>query len=399
VTPLHVRLAVAGAEDSAPRALGHTRLGAAERTGVAVARALLDAEDVKAHVLVLDEPTATLPDGEVDRLLSTLRSVAASGVAIIYVTHHLQEVAEFAHRVSVLRDGRLISTMPISGLDRRRLVHDMIGAQLEAVERLERSERRPRSASPILTVENVHGGALKGLGFDAWAGEIVGLCGLTGSGREAALGAIFGARPRDEGRVRVAGEVLAPGRPDNAIRAGLAYLSDDRRTGGCVMDMSARDNLTLANLAPFWRKLNLGSKEQTAEARSWFESLDVRPRDGVELPMSSLSGGNQQKVLFAKWLRLAPRVLLLDEPTQGVDVGAKAELHRQLLAAKATGAAVVISSTDLDELATLCDGVLFIRGGAVAREMEGAAVTPVSLSRSFHMGATTSETGAQPECM
>jgi ribose transport system ATP-binding protein len=359
----------------------------AERTGVAVARALLAAEDVKPHVLVLDEPTATLPDNEVDRLLSTLRSVAASGVAIIYVTHHLDEVAEFAHRVSVLRDGRLVSTRPIAGLDRQQLVHDMIGERLEAVERLAQAQHRERFGSPILSVEDLRAGPLRGIGLEAWAGEITGLCGLTGSGREVVLGAIFGATARDEGSVRISGEPLPPGRPDAAIRAGVAYLSPDRRASGAVMDMSARDNLTLANLKAFWRKLNLWSKLETAEAESWFEWLEVRPRDGVKLPLSSFSGGNQQKVLFAKWLRLSPRLLLMDEPTQGVDVGAKAELHRRVLAAAAMGAAVVISSTDLDELSTLCDRVLFIRNGAVTTELVGADITRASVSRSFHIGA------------
>jgi len=367
-----------------PRSTVET-LGAAERTGVAVARALLPAAGGRAHVLVLDEPTATLPVNEVRRLLDTLRSVAASGVAIVYVTHHLDEVADFADRISVLRDGKLLSTVPADGLDRAALVHQMIGTALEAVERPEKVPARDPDAAPALTVEGLEAGPLRGIDLGFWGGEITGLCGLTGSGRETLLPAIFGSRPREAGVVRVSGRELPAGRPDLAIAAGVSYLSPDRRANGGVMTMTARDNLTLANLKPFWRKFNLWRRAETAEAYRWFELLDVRPRDGVALPLGSFSGGNQQKVLFGKLLRLSPRVLLLDEPTQGVDVGAKAELHRYVLAAATDGAAVVVSSTDLDELATLCDHVYFIRNGEIVDDIRGADVTVASLNHSFHI--------------
>lgn len=360
-------------------------LGAAERTGVAVARALFADGDVATVALVLDEPTATLPVNEINRLLSTLRATAATGVSILYVTHYVDEVTDFADRVSVLRDGVLIDTWSVARLDRDRLIHQLIGAELEKVQRLESPHAKTREQAPALTVSDLRAGPLDGLALQAWPGEVTGVCGLTGSGRETLLGAIFGARPRESGEVRVGSEVLPPLRTDRAIRAGVAYLPADRRASGGVMGMTARENLTLVNLQPFWRRLVLRKKLEDAEVRKWFEALDVRPRDGAAAPLSTFSGGNQQKVLFAKWLREVPKVLLLDEPTQGVDVGAKAELHRHVLATAGAGAAVVVSSTDVEELVTLCSRVLLIRDGKVADEITGQDLNTTTLNRSFNL--------------
>ena len=373
--------------DIDPDALVST-LGAAERTGVAVARALMSEDGAPPHVLVLDEPTATLPVHEAERLRATVRVTAASGVSIIYITHHLDEVTGFADRVTVLRDGAVIDTWPVARLDRRRLVHQLIGSELEAVQRLESPHTDTRTQPPVLTVEGLSAGPLDGFGFQAFAGEVTGLCGLTGSGRETALAVIFGAQPRDAGTISVVGQVLPPSRTDLAIGAGIGYLPPDRRTSGGVMDMTARENLTLVDLRPFWNKIKLSRKGETAETKRWFEDLDVRPRDGIGAPFSTFSGGNQQKVLFGKWLREKPKLLLLDEPTQGVDVGAKAELHRHLLATAAAGTAVVLSSTDVEELVTLCSRVLVMREGRVVDEIKGDDVTAAALNASFHASST-----------
>jgi len=359
-------------------------LGSAERTGVAIARAMLSEDGMQPVALILDEPTAALPVNEVERLLANLRATAGTGAAVLYVTHYIDEVTGFADRVSVLRNGVLIATWPVPGLDRGRLIHQLIGSELEQVQRLETPHADTRTRPPVLAAADLQAGPLEGLSLEAWAGEVTGICGLTGSGRESVLGALFGALPR-AGQVSVAGKTLKPNRTDLAIEAGLAYLPPDRRTSGGVMDMTATENVTLVNLKPFWRRLLLRKKLEKAEVAAWFEKLDVRPRDGISDPLNTFSGGNQQKLLFAKWLRETPKVLLLDEPTQGVDVGAKAELHRQILATARQGAAVIVSSTDLDELVTLCSRVLVVRNGRILEEITGDDLTTTTLNRSFHL--------------
>ena len=185
------------------------------------------------------------------------------------------------------------------------------------------------------------------------------------------LGASFGALPRAAGEVTITGKPLPPGRPDLAIGRGIAYLAPDRKIGGGVMTMSARENLTLPDLKPFWKGLRLRRRAETKRTTEWFERLSVRPANAVNEPLSIFSGGNQQKILFGKWLSQKPSVFLLDEPTQGVDVGAKADLHRELITAAEAGAAVVVSSSDLEELADLCDRVLVIVDGTDQRAARG----------------------------
>ena len=197
------------------------------------------------------------------------------------------------------------------------------------------------------------------------------------------LGASFGALPRTAGEVTLTGQPLPAGRPDVAIGRGIAYLAPDRKLGGSVMTMSARENLTLPNLKPFWKGGLLRRKAETATTKEWFQRLSVRPGDAVNEPLSIFSGGNQQKILFGKWLSQKPSVFLLDEPTQGVDVGAKADLHRELVAAAEDGAAVIVSSSDLEELADLCERVLVIVDGRISAELQGAELTEGNITRGF----------------
>jgi ribose transport system ATP-binding protein len=380
-------LRAVGLPDLDPHALVAT-LTPAQRTGVAIARALEGAEDTAA-VLVLDEPTATLPDEEVQHLHSMLRAAASNGLGILYVTHFLDEVYQMADQVSVLRDGRLVVTADVADIDRRQLVHHLIGGELESVMR----ESRAHSIATDevqLTVSNLHAGFIRGVSFSAHVGEIVGVYGLTGSGRESLLACIFGAIPRADGVVRIADKEVSP-RLDRAIASGMAYLPPDRKISGGIMHLDAMENLTLSNLKPFWKRGWLSSSAATAETQSWFKKLQVRPAEGARSSLSSFSGGNQQKIIFGKWLRLNPRVLLLDDPTQGVDVGAKAELHRQIIAASEAGSTVIVSSTDVEELATLCDRVLVLRDGRVVEELSGGDVTEKRINSSSHgaVAATT----------
>jgi len=383
-------LKAVGLPELDPHALVAT-LTPAQRTGVAIARALVGAADTAA-VLVLDEPTATLPDEEVQNLHAMLRAAASSGLAILYVTHFLDEVYQMADQVSVLRDGRLVVTSDVADIDRRQLVHHLIGGVLESVMREARAHST--ATGPVqFDVNGLHAPFIRGVSFSAHAGEIVGLYGLTGSGRESVLGCIFGALPRADGVVKVAGQEVSP-RLDRAIASGIAYLPPDRKVSGGIMHLDAMENLTLANLKPFWKRGWLSSSAATAETRRWFAKLQVRPADGARNSLSSFSGGNQQKIIFGKWLRLNPRVLLLDDPTQGVDVGAKAELHRQIIAASEAGSTVLVSSTDVEELATLCDRVLILREGRVVEELSGGDVTEKRINSSSHGAVAASTEGS-----
>ena len=353
-------------------------LSMAQRTGVAIARALAGEEHGEVRLLVLDEPTATLPEHEVDQLLAMIDRVAARGVAVLYVSHRLDEIFRAAARVTVLRNGHRVATRPVSSLDGRALIALLVGDELG-----ELPARDPGSlaSGAALKVRDLHGPGVHGVSFQAAPGEVVGIAGVTGSGRESLLGTIFGALPRSAGMVEAAGRALAPYDPRAAIAAGLGYLPPDRKATGAMMSLSAAENLSICRLRPLRRGPMLRRSAELAEARSWFGRLGVRPAGAVRHQLATFSGGNQQKILFAKWLRLSPRVFLLDEPSQGVDVGTKGELHRQLLAAASAGSAILVSSSDVEELGTLCDRVLVLRAGRIAAVLAGPSVTAASISR------------------
>jgi ribose transport system ATP-binding protein len=372
--------------DIDPRALVGT-LSASEKTGVAIARALRVDPAYPARLLVLDEPTATLPVDEVDHLLDRVSAISATGVGVLYVTHHLGEVFRVAQQVSVFRDGRVVGAGPVGNFDHAAIVQLLAGEELLAEESETRREKARRAAEgdrdTVLEIEDLHSGALAGVTIEVKRGEIVGVAGLAGSGRDSVLGATFGALPRAGGAVKVAGKPLPGMRPDLAIGQGVAYLAPDRKTGGSIMTMSARENLTMPDLKPFWKGGRLRRRAEKTVTKEWFERLSVRPASATDEPLSIFSGGNQQKILFGKWLSQKPTVFLLDEPTQGVDVGAKADLHRELVHAAQDGAAVVVSSSDLEELADLCDRVLVIVDGKISSVLEGGDVTESKITRAF----------------
>jgi ribose transport system ATP-binding protein len=353
-------------------------LSPAMRTGVAMARALDTGDRAGTSVLVLDEPTATLPASEVRRLIDLVKAVAASGVGVLFVTHRLDDVFQLADTATVLRDGRRVSTQPVSLFDRRTLVNLLVGEEFDEVR--VQSSGAERGANTMLDVRGLTSEHLHGVGFTVRSGEITGVAGLTGSGRESLLGALFGAVPRSAGTVRAGDETVPPMRPDRSIGAGMAFLPPDRRGQSGIMDLSASANLTLPHLSPFWRWPRLSSRLEATEVRHWFDRLGVRPAQAGEDKLSTFSGGNQQKVLFGKWLRLEPRVLLLDEPTQGVDVGAKADLYREIIRAAATGTAILLSSSDVDELVAICHRVLVLRDGRIVERLSGSDITVSNIS-------------------
>lgn len=358
------------------------RLTPAQRTGVAIARAIVPGEHPVA-ALVLDEPTATLPPHEVARLHEMLRSATAQGVGVLYVTHHLEEIGALADELTILRDGRVVENADARTIAHDAIVERLIGGALEVTHKVSR-EVVAAGEHPQLVVESITGERLRGMSFTAHRGEISGFYGLTGSGRESLLGTLFGAVPRESGSVSVAGGAgTTIATPSEAIRAGVAYVPPDRKTKGGFMDLTACENMILTDLKPFWRSGFLRRRPEVAHAREWFRRVDVRPVDGVVQRLSTFSGGNQQKIIMAKWLRLRPSVLLLDEPTQGVDVAAKAELHRQILQARDDGAAILVSTTDVEELVALCDRVLIVDQGRIKHELISNDITEHNINSSF----------------
>lgn len=354
-------------------------LSPAQKTGVAVARALLADEGAPVHLLVLDEPTARLPEEEVEHLLEIVRAVSRRGIGVLYVTHRLDEVFEIAQRASVLRDGVKVASEPVVGLTRDALLHHLLGASLESPHRLQ--VHKIGHGEPILKVDNLASEVLRDVSFEVFPGEVVGVAGITGSGRDALCATLFGARARDGGEVAVRARSLPAMRPDLAISRDVAYVPAERKLQGCFLDLSARENIGISNLREFWRAPSLRRNGEKAIARRWFARFGVRPHHAIEQPMSSFSGGNQQKIVFGKWMQRGPILFLLDEPTQGVDVGAKAELHKALFDAAQEGAAILMSSSDVDELVTTCDRVIVLRSGRVAATLHGEQITVHSLTR------------------
>lgn len=353
-----------------------SRLAASERTGVAIARALQGWE-ASARVLVLDEPTATLPAAEVRRLYEVIRMVQARGVAIVYVSHHFNEVFDITDEVTVLRDGAVVGTWPTGTLDERQLIEHTIGRRLDERE-LEGHGSGGPAGRGVLGVEDLRGSVLDGVSFELHAGSVVGVAGVTGSGREELAGLVFGCGARG-GRVRLGDRTVPPARPDWSTRHGMGYVPADRATSAALGGMTVRENLTVSCLGRFYGAQGLRRAAEVAATREWIDRLELTPAD-PEAAFDTLSGGNQQKVILARALSVDPAVLVLDEPTQGVDVGAKDTIHRAIRTSAGRGAAVLVSSTESEELVALCDRVLVLAGGRVVHDRPTAELDPDTLT-------------------
>ncbi|WP_172442359.1 sugar ABC transporter ATP-binding protein [Geodermatophilus sabuli] len=338
-----------------------------ERTAVAIARALQSAQG-EMSVLVLDEPTATMPKAEVQRLFEIINTVRQQGVGILYVSHHLEEVFELADRVTVLVDGHRVATKRCSELDQRGLVDLMTGGVVD--EARQRSTTVP--GEPLLALRGVRGAEIVELDLQVLAGEVVGVAGITGSGREELCSLIFGAKPR-EGRVTVRGRELPALRPHTACALGMALVPANRLRDGIVSGLNVRENANLTTVRRLARHVRIRPRDDRRQAASISTKMSVKA-PSLESPIESLSGGNQQKVVLGKWLQTDPHVLLLDEPTQGVDIKAKAEIHHLIDDVASKGVAVLVCSSDEAELERLCDRVLVLRHGRVVSEFNGAEV-------------------------
>jgi rhamnose transport system ATP-binding protein len=326
-------------------------------------------------VLIVDEPTASLTPREVERLFAVLRRLRDSGAAIIFIGHRLEEILEIADRITVLRDGKVVSDLPTAGADEDRLIRLMVGRNIEPV--------APRvaqaKAHTALTVTNLsHPGVFEDVSFEVAGGEILGIGGLVGAGRTEVLEAIFGVRRRSHGSVVAGGRNIST--TGQAVRAGVALVPEDRANHGLILQASVKDNVVLANPASTSR---FGIRILRAEitlAERMIRSLRIKARS-VSALVRNLSGGNQQKVSLAKWLAATPRVLLIDEPTRGVDIGSKSEIHALLRQLADAGLAVVMVSSDMRELLSVPDRILVIREGRVAGALDGDSMVEEEVMR------------------
>jgi ribose transport system ATP-binding protein len=344
------------------------------RQTVEIARAL----SRNASILVMDEPTSALTDPEVERLFRLIRSLTREGKGIIYITHKLEEIFRIGDRVTVLRDGRTVGTTPVAALDRRALVRQMVGRELPEENRPPPSgaagENLLEIRDLVVRLSGAGRSLVDGITLSVRRGEIVGLAGLQGCGNSEVLQAVFGSL-RCSGSIRVAG-VAAGGAyaPAKAIRRRVAYLPNDRKRSGLLLERPLRENITLASLRRYspagWLLL---AREKSA-ARRRGEQLSIRA-SSPEQEAGTLSGGNQQKVVFARWLETSPDLLLLDDPTRGVDVGAKAEIHALIASLREGGCGILLVSSETPELLSLSDRIVVMRSGRIVAEFDRGTVS------------------------
>ncbi|MBB6099705.1 rhamnose transport system ATP-binding protein [Deinobacterium chartae] len=336
-------------------------LSIADQQIVEIAKAL----SFQARVLIMDEPTAALTGQETERLFRVVRALRARGAAVLFITHRLEEAFRECQRITLMRDGRYVNSGPVHEYSVDRVVRGMVGRDIS-----ELYPKLPVTPGPVaLEVRGLtRRGVFYDISFQVRRGEIVGLAGLVGAGRSEVARAIFGIDPRDAGEVRVQGRAVPAADTRAAMRAGIGLVPEDRRQQGLVMDLSIERNATLAVLGQLTRAGLMDRAREYGTANDWTSRLRLKAHR-LSDAVSTLSGGNQQKVVLAKWLATGPSVLIVDEPTRGVDVGAKAEVHRTLAELAAQGLAVVMISSDLPEVLGMADRVLVMREGKIVGEL------------------------------
>jgi ribose transport system ATP-binding protein len=331
-------------------------LTVAEQQRVEIAKALA----IEAKVLILDEPTATLAEKEIEGLFEVIQDLASRGIAILYISHRLDEIFRIADRVTVMRDGKVVDTVPTSELDEEKLVRLMVGREVGNLYPKPEAE----IGEVVLRVSGIsRGTVLQGCSFEVRSGEILGFAGLVGAGRTELARAVFGADPVDSGAVELEGEEVRIKDPQTAIEAGIGYLTEDRKGEGLALQLGVAQNITLAHVPVRAGFLDLGAERRTARRRR--DELNIRT-PSIRRRVQVLSGGNQQKVVVAKWLETRAKVLFFDEPARGIDVGAKAEMFGLIGDLAEEGRAIVLISSYLPELLNMCDRILVMREGRVA---------------------------------
>ena len=371
-----------------------SRLSAVQRALLAIVRAFEEVRSAQAQqgggLLVLDEPTPFLPQSGVEQLFGLVRGVVAAGASVVFVSHDIDEVREITDRCTILRDGHMVSAVRTSAIERQDLVELIIGRKVKTY----KIARAAADAPPDIRIRDLAGPGVRNFTLDLRKGEIVGLAGLIGSGYSDAPYLLYGAVPAQAGTIEIDGRshAIADLTPKSAQRIGLAFLPSDRLGAAGCGSLSVSDNVTLPVLSGFvrWFGLDRGAMEKTAGRLG--EIHDVRPNSPA-LPLEALSGGNQQKVLLAKWLQTAPRLILLDEPTQGVDVGARQQIYAALDYASKAGAAILVASTDFEQLAQIASRVLVFARNRVVAELQGDDISKQSIAEACYRSAdATGET-------
>ncbi|MFG2477273.1 sugar ABC transporter ATP-binding protein [Streptomyces fagopyri] len=362
-------------------------LGIARLQMVEIAKAL----SLDARVLIMDEPTAVLTSEEVEKLFAIVRRLREDGVGIVFITHHLEEIAALGDRVTVIRDGKSVGQVPATTPEDE-LVRLMVGRSIEQQYPRERPEAGTAAGPALLTVEGLtRNGVFQDVSFEVRAGEVVGIAGLVGAGRTEVVRAVFGADPYDKGAVKVAGAELRRHDVNAAMRAGIGLVPEDRKGQGLLLDASVEENLGLVTMRAATHGGLVDLRGQRVAAARIAEQLGVRMA-GLGQHVRTLSGGNQQKVVIGKWLLADTKVLILDEPTRGIDVGAKVEIYQLVNELTAAGAAVVMISSDLPEVLGMSDRVLVMAQGRIAGELSAAEATQDSV---MALAVTTSTTNSE----
>ncbi|MGH6875708.1 MAG: sugar ABC transporter ATP-binding protein, partial [Aestuariivirgaceae bacterium] len=358
-------------------------LSVANRQRVEIARALSQ----EARVVIMDEPTAALADADVQRLMDIVRRLKSRGVAIVYVSHRLPEIFALADRVTVLRDGAWVGTKDIDEVDEGMLVNMMVG---RVIDRLY-PKKLGESGAPILELREVsHRSAVRGISFELRRGEILGIAGLVGSGRTELALTIFGITPATSGTISIEGRPVRIGSPEAARDLGIAYIPEDRGAQGLIRTQTIAENVALANLGRLMRGLFVDAAKVLRAARQAIEKFGIKAR-GPQQVVRELSGGNQQKVVLAKWLSTDPRILIMDEPTRGIDVGAKAEIHQLMRRLAADGMAILMISSELPEVLGMSDRVLVMNSGRIVAGFGEGEATPEAV------GAAMTQASAKKE--
>lgn len=332
-------------------------LSIAQQQMIEIAKAL----SLDAKVLILDEPTAVLDEGNVETLFEVLERLRKQGIGIIYISHHLHEIFEIADRVTVLRDGKKTGTADVADVDQEWLVSRMIGREFPK----HASHVRERGAVALEVVDLSSQDMFEGISFSVAEGEVLGLAGLVGAGRSEVAQAIFGLRKLDSGVVRIFGQPQRIRTPDDASKLGIAYVTEDRKEQGLFLNRPVYENITMSSLSRFYRFPFLNLAKEREFAKQSVKTLDIR-LPSLHAEVRNLSGGNQQKVVIARALAVEPRILILDEPTRGVDIGAKQEIYRFIEKLIKEGIAIVLISSEMEEILRLSDNIVVLRKGRVA---------------------------------
>jgi ABC-type sugar transport system ATPase subunit len=325
-----------------------------------------------ANVLIMDEPTASLTEREVERLFTVIASLRHRGVGVIYISHRLEEISSIADRITVLRDGQTVATLEKRDADRQQLISLMVGRELTTVF----PKHRVTDGEPILEVLNLRNTAvgLHEISLSVRPGEILGVAGLVGSGRTQLAETLFGLTPADGGEIRFRGKPVRIDSPSDAIRMGIGYVPEDRRQHGVVLDMPIADNISLANLRNVSRCGLVQASKERDLAQRYLDQLRIKAPT-VSADTRTLSGGNQQKVALARWLAISPVVLILDEPTQGIDIASKSEIHRLMMDLADRGLAIIMISSNLPEVLATSDRIAVMRAGTILTSLSREEAT------------------------